>query len=171
MRSSKAFGIKGRTINIQQNGSRDISPSVNLRSSHQKIHDNRNSHGYLAMKHYNRQYFLRTAGLILLWSLLMPCSLSAKEPGKRPNVLFIAIDDLRPELGCYGADHIPNIDKFASQGVLFKPLPRLADLLVIVAHGDSYPEIQRYSFEARGTCTWKGDSAGGLPSSRLLHGW
>lgn len=39
----------------------------------------------------------------------------------RPNVLFIAIDDLRPELGCYGANHIksPNIDKLASQGVLF----------------------------------------------------
>ena len=41
---------------------------------------------------------------------------------KRPNILFIAIDDLRPELGCYGADHIrsPNIDKLATQGVLFK---------------------------------------------------
>jgi iduronate 2-sulfatase len=40
---------------------------------------------------------------------------------KKPNVLFIAIDDLRPELGCYGADHIhsPNIDRLASQGVLF----------------------------------------------------
>ena len=40
---------------------------------------------------------------------------------KRPNVLFIAIDDLRPELGCYGANHIisPNIDELASEGVLF----------------------------------------------------
>jgi arylsulfatase A-like enzyme len=39
-----------------------------------------------------------------------------------PNVLFIAIDDLRPELGCYGAEHIrsPNIDSLASRGVLFK---------------------------------------------------
>jgi arylsulfatase A-like enzyme len=39
----------------------------------------------------------------------------------KPNVLFIAIDDLRPELGCYGKDYIhsPNMDKLASEGVVF----------------------------------------------------
>jgi len=39
-----------------------------------------------------------------------------------PNVLFISVDDLRPELNCYGFEHIvsPNIDKIASQGVLFE---------------------------------------------------
>jgi arylsulfatase A-like enzyme len=39
----------------------------------------------------------------------------------RPNVLFIAVDDLRPELGCYGAKHIrsPNIDALARSGVVF----------------------------------------------------
>lgn len=39
----------------------------------------------------------------------------------RPNVLFIAIDDLRPELGCYGVEgiHSPNIDALADSGVLF----------------------------------------------------
>jgi arylsulfatase A-like enzyme len=40
----------------------------------------------------------------------------------RPNVLFIAVDDLRCELGCYGCGHVvsPNIDKLASEGVVFE---------------------------------------------------
>lgn len=44
-----------------------------------------------------------------------------KQINTKPNVLFIAIDDLRPEFGCYGAEHIisPNIDKLAANGVLF----------------------------------------------------
>ncbi len=39
-----------------------------------------------------------------------------------PNVLFIAIDDLRPELGAYGSSevHSPNIDRLASEGILFE---------------------------------------------------
>jgi arylsulfatase A-like enzyme len=40
---------------------------------------------------------------------------------RRPNVLFIAVDDLRPELNCYGRTHIksPNIDKLAKSGTQF----------------------------------------------------
>ncbi len=39
----------------------------------------------------------------------------------RWNVLFIAVDDLRPDLGCYGAADIrtPNIDRLAARGLLF----------------------------------------------------
>jgi arylsulfatase A-like enzyme len=40
---------------------------------------------------------------------------------KLPNILIIGIDDLRPELNCYGATHIhsPNIDRLAERGTLF----------------------------------------------------
>ena len=39
-----------------------------------------------------------------------------------PNVLFIAVDDLRPQLGCYGQEQIisPNIDRLAAEGLLFE---------------------------------------------------
>lgn len=40
---------------------------------------------------------------------------------QRPNILFIAIDDLRPSIGCYGdaVAHTPNIDRLAANGVQF----------------------------------------------------
>ncbi|MGX5856564.1 sulfatase [Dyadobacter jiangsuensis] len=40
---------------------------------------------------------------------------------KKPNILFIAIDDLRPELGCYGSEVAisPNMDALAGRGLLF----------------------------------------------------
>jgi sialidase-1 len=39
-----------------------------------------------------------------------------------PNVLFIMVDDLRPELGCYGAEHVrsPHIDQLAASGRLYQ---------------------------------------------------
>jgi iduronate 2-sulfatase len=39
----------------------------------------------------------------------------------KPNVLFIAVDDLRPALGCYGDKTAltPNIDRLASRGTVF----------------------------------------------------
>jgi iduronate 2-sulfatase len=41
---------------------------------------------------------------------------------RRPNVLFLAVDDLRPELACYGASHVhsPNIDSLARSSVRFE---------------------------------------------------
>jgi arylsulfatase A-like enzyme len=47
--------------------------------------------------------------------------LSAAQPAPRPSVLFIAVDDLRPELGCYGKEYIksPNIDRLAKAGMVF----------------------------------------------------
>lgn len=55
---------------------------------------------------------------ILFLLFLCPLVSTAKE---QPNVLLICIDDLRPELKCFGVDYIhsPNIDKLASQGRSF----------------------------------------------------
>lgn len=43
------------------------------------------------------------------------------ENSGRPNILLIAIDDLRTALGCYGDDLAisPKIDRFAATGRLF----------------------------------------------------
>jgi iduronate 2-sulfatase len=54
--------------------------------------------------------------------LLMPMLVSAAETSPRPkNVLLICVDDLRPELACYGASYIqsPNIDALAAEGTTF----------------------------------------------------
>ena len=39
----------------------------------------------------------------------------------KPNVLILSIDDLRPEIGCYGATHMvtPHIDHLAGQSMRF----------------------------------------------------
>ena len=46
----------------------------------------------------------------------------ASMSARRKNILFIAVDDLRPELGCYGHYMVksPNIDALAKSGVLFE---------------------------------------------------
>ena len=58
--------------------------------------------------------------------LIFMCSLSIAfnaiaSDVKPANILFIMIDDLRPELGAYGSTAVksPNIDSLASEGVLF----------------------------------------------------
>lgn len=64
---------------------------------------------------------MRTRSLLCLIALLTAVPGMAAEV-QRPNVLFIAVDDLRPELACYGQQHIhsPNIDRLANSGVLFE---------------------------------------------------
>lgn len=56
--------------------------------------------------------------LALNLTLCLPSSIYAVN---KPNVLFIAVDDLRPELGCYGNTIVrtPNIDRIASRGIVF----------------------------------------------------
>ncbi|MBV6644101.1 MAG: sulfatase [Cyclobacteriaceae bacterium] len=62
--------------------------------------------------------------IILLTTLtIAACQQNSKESEqKRPNVLFIAVDDLRPMLGSYGKSFIktPHIDRLAAHGTLFE---------------------------------------------------
>ncbi|MEM6468943.1 MAG: sulfatase [Planctomycetota bacterium] len=63
----------------------------------------------------------RALGMALL-SLLFFMIDAGLVAGAKPNVLFIAVDDLRSQLGCYGDTQMvtPNIDALASRGVLFR---------------------------------------------------
>lgn len=61
--------------------------------------------------------------VLAVWlGLLAHGGLAAAAESRRPNVLFIAVDDLRPQLGCYGHELMktPNIDRLARQGTLFE---------------------------------------------------
>lgn len=58
---------------------------------------------------------------LLLLSLFSLSGKGVFKKGDRPNILFLAIDDLRPDLGIYGNSLVrtPNIDRLASQGMYF----------------------------------------------------
>ena len=65
-----------------------------------------------------KKKFLVLSGLLLGAVIWCSSFYSQKSP---PNVLFICIDDLRPDLGCYGNAeiHSPNLDALAARSALF----------------------------------------------------
>lgn len=58
---------------------------------------------------------------IMIGLLAIPLAALEGAEKNKPNILFIAVDDLRPELGCYGDSQAktPHIDKPAAQGMRF----------------------------------------------------
>ncbi|MCF7847996.1 MAG: sulfatase-like hydrolase/transferase [Kiritimatiellales bacterium] len=63
----------------------------------------------------NRRRFLAMGGAVA------GVALASGRAAMRPNILFIAVDDLRPDLGCYGNEYIitPNIDRLAKSSTVF----------------------------------------------------
>ncbi len=68
----------------------------------------------------DRRAFLQSVGVGVLAST-GPLTPWAATAAGRPNVLFVCVDDLRPQLSCYGKDFMvtPNVDRFAGRGVVF----------------------------------------------------
>lgn len=96
---------------------------------------------------------------------------------EKPNVLFIAVDDLYPELGCYGNEMIksPTIDRIASEGMLFERAycqqavcgpSRLS--LMLGVHPD---RVKVYGMTLRDE--WRKHRPGftSLPEQFRKHGW
>lgn len=63
--------------------------------------------------------------LVFFTAIFFSCNSQQKakiESKKQPNILFIAVDDLRPEIGAYGSEIAvtPNLDALASSGLIFE---------------------------------------------------
>jgi arylsulfatase A-like enzyme len=65
----------------------------------------------VSVKKYYTLFFLAVLGI----------TTRCTEKASQPNILFIAIDDLRPELGCYDDSQVksPNIDVLANEALTF----------------------------------------------------
>jgi len=72
------------------------------------------------MRDINRRIFLKKVMLAGAGSVLIAHSSSnAKLPVKRPNVIFIAVDDLNDWVGCFGGNpqaKTPHLDRLAEKG-------------------------------------------------------
>ena len=80
------------------------------------------------MKRINVQVLFKVSGIFLACLLVFQCQTNQKSTLQK-NVLFIIVDDLRPQMGCYEKSlplhgqslmKTPNIDEMAAEGVLFE---------------------------------------------------
>ena len=64
----------------------------------------------------------RPARLLLFAFAPLTLSAAARPAPARPNILFLAVDDLKPTLGAYGdrVAQTPNLDRLAARGLLFE---------------------------------------------------
>lgn len=69
----------------------------------------------------NNSHLMKKYIGILFYVIIFFKSQVVAQQSAKPNVLFIAVDDLKPILGCYGDKIIktPNIDRLAKMGTVF----------------------------------------------------
>ena len=69
---------------------------------------------------------ITTFWVLLISIIISSCTINSNDSkqttSRSKNVLFIVVDDLKPEMGCYGNSFIktPNLDKLASQGFVME---------------------------------------------------
>src|SRR5260221_10854995 len=65
---------------------------------------------------------LRVLAVMGLWMAVVECRAVQPGAGSRPNILFIAADDLNDWVGCLGGHpqvKTPHIDRLAARGTVF----------------------------------------------------
>ena len=106
------------------------------------------------------------------------CALAASATQKK-NVLLICVDDLRPELNCFGVDYIhsPNIDRLAASGRAFHNhyvnAPTCGASRYSLLTGGYYPEAKNYALFDRAKQLKDGDRfvRPSLPAWFRKHGY
>lgn len=75
------------------------------------------------MKKFNLIKMMRRFIIIMLLFALSILNVNAQKK-EQPNIVLILLDDVSPEMyGCYGLPegvNTPNVDKLASEGVMFE---------------------------------------------------
>ena len=123
------------------------------------------------MKHYLLLFFV----LITFFA-----NASIADNKKAPHILFIAVDDLRPELNCYGAERSisPNIDRLAAMGTLYEnayvQVPVCGASRASLMSG-MYPTSKRFTWYGtrfdRPTSNQWGKSCTGAPNIPDIPSW
>ena len=84
-------------------------------------HEHEKGTGKIDMNNSQKKTIGSSFAFICIAWVQMVLAANTASAVERPNVLFIAVDDLRPELTSFGADKMvtPNFDRLANRGVRF----------------------------------------------------
>jgi arylsulfatase A-like enzyme len=73
-------------------------------------------------KQYHRLSQIVTMMLLVSCTVVVPLAYAGSGESDRPNIVWIVVEDMSTNFGCYGEDDIetPNVDRLADNGVLFR---------------------------------------------------